>query len=54
MVLKVDKKSVSHIVNSSTKLLQPIIAKDEVDGNRIFKGNGDKDKMAITVTVGSP
>ena len=54
MVLKVDQKPVSPIVNSSTKLLQPSIAKDEVDGNRIAKGNGDKDAISIMVEVGSP
>ena len=54
VVLKVDQKPVSPIVNSSTKLLQPCIAKDEVDGNRIAKGDGDEDTIAITVTVGIP
>ena len=54
MVLKVEKKPASPIVNSSTDLLQPSIAKDEVDGNQISKGNGDKDAISITVAVGSP
>ena len=54
MVLKVDQKPVSPIVNSSAKLFQPSIAKDEVDGNRISKVDGDEDVIAITVMVGSP
>ena len=54
MVLKVDKKPVSPIVNNSTKFLQPSIAKDEVDENRIAKGDSDEDAINITVTVGSP
>ena len=54
MVLKVDKKPVSPIINSSTELIQPNIAKDEVDGNQIAKGNGDKDAISIAVAVGSP
>ena len=53
MVLKVDKKPVSPIINSSTELLQPSIAKDEVDGNQVANGNGDKDAIFITVAVGS-
>ena len=35
VVLEVDKKPVSSVINSSTELLQPCIAKDEVDRNRI-------------------
>ena len=54
MVLKVDQKPVSPIVNSSAKLFQPSIAKDEVDGHRIAKGNCDEAVIAIAVTIGSP
>ena len=54
VVLKVDQKPVSPIVNRSAELLQPSIAKDEFDGNRIAKVDGDEDAIAITVTVGSP
>ena len=35
VVLEVDTKPVSSVIDSSTKLLQPCIAKDEVDQNRI-------------------
>ena len=51
---KIDKKPVSPIVNSSTELLQPSIAKDKVDGNQIAKGDDDEDAIAITVMLGSP
>ena len=53
MVLKVDHKPVSPMVNSSAELLQPSIAKDEVDGNRVAKGERDAHALAITVPVGS-
>ena len=53
MVLKVDHRPVDSIINASAKLLQPSIAKDEIDGNRVAKGDSDEDAPAITVTVGS-
>ena len=52
MVLKVDHKPVDPIINVSTKLLQPSIARDEIDGNRVSKCNNDEDTLATTATAG--